>query len=59
MAGPAFYVLRYTDHVPVDHRKHAHTLGRFESWVDADDARVRGAVAELLEVVGPRTAEVA
>lgn len=50
-----FYVIRYTEHVPVDHRKHAHTLGRFDSWVSADDARVSSPVAELLEVVGPRT----
>lgn len=49
-----FYVLRYVPDVEVRQRKHVHTLGRFPSWVDAEDARLVSPVAVLLEVVGPR-----
>ena len=50
----SFYALRYQEHVPVDRRKHADTLGRFDTWLDADDARLLQPNADLLEVVGPR-----
>jgi hypothetical protein len=49
-----FYVLRYTAHVPVDQRKHADTEGRFDTWLDADDARLLRPNKDLLEVQGPR-----
>lgn len=47
----AFYALRYASEVPLEQRKHAQTLGRFESWVEADEERERRAHARLLEVV--------
>lgn len=46
-----FYALRYLPHVAVKDRKHEHTLGRFDTWVEADDARVLTPVADVLEVV--------
>lgn len=54
-----FYVLRYREDVDIDLRKHNQTLGRFGSWLDADEERERRLAAGLLEVVGPRTREVA
>jgi hypothetical protein len=52
----SFYALRYRPEVKIDQRKHAHTLGRWPTWADADDARERTPVSGLLEVVGPRFA---
>lgn len=49
-----FYALRYVPDVDVKQRKHVHTLGRFPTWADAEDARTLSPVAALLEVVGPR-----
>ena len=46
-----FYVLRYLPEVKLKHRLHAPTLGRFTTLGAADDARLRGPVAHLLEVV--------
>lgn len=46
-----FHALRYRPEVPLNRRKHGPTLGRFESWIDAEDARVERFNAELLEVV--------
>lgn len=46
-----YYAVRYLSHVQVKDRKHAFTLGRHATWVDAEDARLATPVAELLEVV--------
>lgn len=50
-----FYVIRYLPEVPLDRRRHAQTVGRFETWADADDARELREHASQLEAVGPRT----
>jgi hypothetical protein len=50
-----FYVIRYQPDVPLDERKHSQTLGRFETWADADAERERREHASLLEAVGPRS----
>lgn len=57
-AASPFWVLRYRDDVDIDLRKHAATLGRFGSWLDADEERDRRPAAALLEVQGPRTERV-
>lgn len=48
-----FYALRYVDGTPLSDRKHEHTLGRFPTWLDAEDARESRpkTVADKLEVV--------
>lgn len=49
-----FYALRYLPEVPLKERKHAATVGRFETWLDAEDARAASAKAHQLEVVTRR-----
>lgn len=46
-----FYALRYLPGVPLNQRKHAPTVGRWETWLDAEDARLARPTADLLEVV--------
>lgn len=46
-----FYALRYLPEVMLKDRKHQQTLGRFETFADADDARVARPASDLLEVV--------
>lgn len=45
------YFIRYCKDVPVHERFHSSTVGRFDSWVDAEDARVLKSNAQDLEVV--------
>lgn len=52
-----FYALRYLPHVSILKRKHIFTLGRFETYDEADAARERTPVAGLLEVVERQTRE--
>lgn len=54
-----FYALRFLPHVPVKDRKHHLTQprgqARFDTWLDADDARELSPAANLLEVVERET----
>lgn len=45
------FFVRYLPHVAVVDRKHVHTLGKHDTWIDAEDARIATPVADLLEVV--------
>jgi hypothetical protein len=47
----SFYAVRYQAQVALKHRKHAPTVGRFETWVDAEDHRLAQFNSDLLEVV--------
>lgn len=46
-----FYALRYIPGIPLKDRKHAPTVGRWNTWVDAEDARLERPHPERLEVV--------
>lgn len=46
-----FYALRYLATVPLKKRKHGPTVGRFETWIDAEDERLMRHGSDLLEVV--------
>lgn len=46
-----YFALRYVAGIPVDQRKHEFTLGRWATWIDADDARLLNPAQNLLEVV--------
>lgn len=46
-----FHALRYLPTVPLKERKHVPTLGRWDSWLEAEDARLLLPTAGLLEVV--------
>lgn len=46
-----FYVLRYIDGVHIDRRKHAATVGRHPTWLDAEEKRQTAPNPEDLEVV--------
>ncbi len=35
-----FYVLRYSPDVPMDQRPHEPTVGRFATWLEAEDRRL-------------------
>lgn len=52
-----FYVLRYAAGTDLRDSKHEHTLGRFETWSDAEAARTLRPTPwrDLLEVRGPRS----
>lgn len=54
-----FYALRFLPHVAVKDRKHHLTQpggrARFDTWVEADDARELSPVADQLEVVERET----
>lgn len=45
------YVLRYVAGTPLKDRPHSETLGRWPSWVDAEEARERSPRRDQLEVV--------
>ena len=47
----SFYALRYLPLVPLTKRKHEPTVGRFETWLDAEVARETRPGKDLLEVV--------
>lgn len=46
-----FYALRYLPETPLKERKHPLTVGRWATWLDAEDARVAKPNAAQLEVV--------
>jgi hypothetical protein len=46
-----FYALRYVANVPLPERKHDLTLGRFDTFADAEAARRSRPNADDLEVV--------
>lgn len=46
-----FYALRYVEGTDIRDRKHSQTLGRWDTFGEADDARVLRPNADLLEVV--------
>lgn len=51
MSGPErFYVLRYITGTPLAKRYHRFTLGRWSSWLAAEDARLANPMATSLEV---------
>lgn len=45
-----FYVLRYVDGTPITKRWHRFTLGRWATWLAAEDVRLASPVAASLEV---------
>ena len=46
-----FYAIRYVTGTPLRDRKHEPTIGRFDNWGSAEDARLGRFNAHLLEVV--------
>ena len=46
-----FYALRYIEGTPLAKRKHEPTLGRFDTYADAEAARRDRFGGDLLEVV--------
>lgn len=47
-----YYVLRYVAGTNLQDRKHVHTLGRYPTWLAAEDARLMKPHPERLEVQG-------
>lgn len=45
-----FYVVRYLPEIPMDRRKHPATLGRFPTWLDAEDHRLAQVNKDDLQV---------
>jgi len=46
-----FYAFRFLDTVPLRERRHSETVGRFETYEDAEAARDSRRLGDLLEVV--------
>lgn len=46
----SFHVLRYAREVPMDRRPHAPTVGRFTSWLAAEEQRLAQPNAADLEI---------
>lgn len=46
-----FYVVRYVAGTPLSRRPHACVVGRWSTWVDAEDARLAQPNAADLEVL--------
>lgn len=52
-----WHVLRYRPEVPMDRRAHSATLGRFSTWLDAEEKRLTLANQDDLQIESRDEAE--